>query len=192
MNNFRTLWKDHYSVIKNSGTSSNASNGNEVWTRLNFGVIKINYDAAVGPHFSSIAVVTWDWRGKLVFTLSKKVETIIPLQAGAKAIIWAAHLATSHGLSKVIFESDHKACVDVVNMLGKCLWMIKSAVLIFVELMSRLTWWKLFWVRHNANKAPHLFAKWSIQNMSWGPLNFCAGPQSFVTICNEDLSGSLV
>ncbi len=28
--------------------------------------------------------------------------------------------------------------------------------------------------------------------MSWGPLNFCAGPQSFVTICNEELSGSLV
>ena len=73
----------------------------------------------MGPRFSSIVAVARDWKGKLVFAFFKKVEIIIPLQAEAEAIICVAHLATSHGLSKVIFESNCKACVDAVNMLGR-------------------------------------------------------------------------
>uniref|UniRef100_A0A2N9G7C7 Reverse transcriptase domain-containing protein n=1 Tax=Fagus sylvatica TaxID=28930 RepID=A0A2N9G7C7_FAGSY len=190
MNNFRRLWSDHCSILRASGTSSSLSNGNEGWVRPNFGIIKINCDAAVGPRFSSIAVVARDWRGKLVFAFSKKVETILPLQAEAEAIIWAGQLAIAHDLSKVIVESDCKICVEAVNRIGSCPWLIKSGMLIFVDLMSGLSWWNLCWVRRVANRAPHDLAKWSLQYMSWGPLNFCTGPQSFVSICNEDLSGS--
>ena len=60
MNNFRRLWRDHCSILINSGTSSYISNGNEVWVRPNFGIIKINCDATVDPHFSSIVVVARD------------------------------------------------------------------------------------------------------------------------------------
>ena len=58
------------------------------WERLKVGVIKINCDATVGRHFSSIVAVAHDWRGNMVFAFSKKVNTIIPLQAEAEAILW--------------------------------------------------------------------------------------------------------
>jgi hypothetical protein len=165
MNNFRRLWRDHCSILRNSGTSSYISNGNEVWVRPNFGIIKINCDAAVGPRFSFIAVVARDWRRKLVFAFSKKVETILPLQVETKAIIWVGQLAIAHGLSKVIVEFDCKTCVEAVNRIESCQYLIKLGVLIFVDL-STLTWWKLCWVRRLVNSAPHVLAKWSLHNLS--------------------------
>jgi hypothetical protein len=39
-------------------------------------------------------------------------------------------------------------------------------VLIFVDLMSMLTWWKLCWVRRLVNRAPHVLAKWFLHNLS--------------------------
>ena len=102
----------------------------------------------------------------MVFAFSKKVEAILSLHAETEAIIWAGQLAIAHGLSKVIVESNCKTCVEAVNRIESCQWLIKSGVLIFVDLMSRLTWWKLCWVRRLANRAPHVLAKWSLHNLS--------------------------
>ncbi len=55
--------------------------------------LKFNCDAAVGLSYSSIAVVARDWRGKVVLALSKKVNTTIPLQVEAEAILWATSIA---------------------------------------------------------------------------------------------------
>ena len=74
MNSFRSLWRDHSSILKVPGTISHISLGAKGWTRPKCGVIKINCDAVVGSRFSSIAVVARDWRGKLVFALSKKAS----------------------------------------------------------------------------------------------------------------------
>ena len=40
------------------------------------------------------------------------MNTIIPLQAEAEALLWAGQLASSHKLGKVILESDCKLVVD--------------------------------------------------------------------------------
>ena len=48
---------------------------------------KINVDVAVGPSSSVIAAIARDWRGTVVFAQSKKVNTSIPLQAEAKALV---------------------------------------------------------------------------------------------------------
>jgi hypothetical protein len=191
MNSFRSLWSDHISILKVPGSISHISLGAEGWTRPNCGVIKINCDAAVGSLFSSIAAVARDWRGKLVFALSKKVNTVIPLQAEAEAILWAGQLSVSHGFSNVIIESDCKACVDAINALGNCPWLIQSVMVAVFDVLSDLNFWKLCWVRRSANRAPHVFAKWSQLHLSWGPLNFCFGPPSFGSVCNEDLVGSV-
>uniref|UniRef100_A0A2N9ETV9 Reverse transcriptase zinc-binding domain-containing protein n=1 Tax=Fagus sylvatica TaxID=28930 RepID=A0A2N9ETV9_FAGSY len=45
--------------------------------------LKFKCDAAIGPSFSSIALVARDWRGKVVLALSKKAYTTNPLQAEA-------------------------------------------------------------------------------------------------------------
>ena len=49
--------------------------------------IKFNTDAAVGLSSSSIAVVARNWRGEVVLALSKRVNTTIPLQAEAEALL---------------------------------------------------------------------------------------------------------
>ena len=74
--------------------------------------IKINCDVVVRSRFSSIVVVVRDWRENLVFTFSKKVNTIISLQVEAEALLWAGQLASSHKLGKVILKSDCKLVVD--------------------------------------------------------------------------------
>ena len=41
----------------------------------------------------AIAARNWRWRGVLVFAMTKRVETIIPLQSEAEAIYWATQQA---------------------------------------------------------------------------------------------------
>ena len=65
--------------------------------------IKINVDAVVGSRYSSIAFVTRDGRGELVFACSKRVNTIFPLQAEVEAIKWALSL-----VANLEFEDYHR------------------------------------------------------------------------------------
>ena len=51
------------------------------WIRLEQGAVKINCDVAVGLDHSFIAIVVRDWRGVLIFSMSKRVETNFPIQA---------------------------------------------------------------------------------------------------------------
>ena len=70
-------------------------------------------NAAIGNIWSYVAIVAWDWRGTLVFALSKKVETaIILVQAEVEAINWATLQVVSHSIESAIVESDAKICVD--------------------------------------------------------------------------------
>ena len=66
---------------------------NARWTRPEQRVIKLNCDAAVNQNRPYVAIVARDWRVTLVFAMSKRVETIIPLQADAEAINWATQQA---------------------------------------------------------------------------------------------------
>ena len=125
------------------------------WERLKVGVIKINCNAAVGRRFSSIVVVAHDWRGNMVFAFSRKVNTIIPLQAEAEAILWAGQLAVLHGFPAVVIESDCKEYVHAENRVGLCPWQIQSFVLEFLDVMGSLDCWSLHWVRRDANRASH-------------------------------------
>ena len=63
------------------------------WCCPSQGMLKLNCDVAVGDLSSCIAIVVRDWRGKLVFAISKKVNTNILVQVEAKAILLAVHIA---------------------------------------------------------------------------------------------------
>ena len=41
--------------------------------------VRINVDAAIGPNYSSLALVARHWRGDLVFACSQKAKTTFPL-----------------------------------------------------------------------------------------------------------------
>ncbi|KAL0006931.1 hypothetical protein SO802_008433 [Lithocarpus litseifolius] len=79
------------------------------------GAVKINCDAAVGLNHSFIAIVARDWRGDLIFSLSKRVETNLPLQAEAEAINLATCVAVNRGFENVVVESDAKVCIEALK-----------------------------------------------------------------------------
>ena len=49
-----------------------------------------------------------------MFSYAKKVNTIIPLQAEAEAILWSHQLAQTHGIERLIIESDSKSCIEAL------------------------------------------------------------------------------
>ena len=84
-------------------------------------------DAAIGPHCSSIAFVARDWRWELVFACSKRMNTILPLQAEAEAIKWALTLAANLEFEAIIIELDSQVCSNLLsNLEAAPLWRIKS------------------------------------------------------------------
>ena len=85
------------------------------WIRPEQGAVKINCDAAVGLDHSFIAIVARDWRGDLIFSMSKRVETNLPIQVEAEAINLVTCVAVNHGLEYVVVESDAKDCIDALK-----------------------------------------------------------------------------
>ena len=81
-------------------------------------MLKLNCDAAVGDLSSCIAFGAWDWRGKLVFVISKKVNTNTPFQAKANAILLAVHIALNFSFCRCVIDSDCKVCIDVKKLVG--------------------------------------------------------------------------
>lgn len=83
--------------------------------RLEQGAVKINCDATVELNYSFIVIMARDWRGVLIFSLSKRVETNPPLQAKAKAINLAIRLVVECDFENVVIESDVKACIEALK-----------------------------------------------------------------------------
>ena len=70
----------------------------------------------VGLYHSFSVIVVRDKRGDLVFSLSKRVETNLPLQVEAKAINWAASLAVERGSKNLVVKNDTKACIEALKL----------------------------------------------------------------------------
>ena len=71
----------------------------------------------MGLYHSFSVIVVRDKRGDLVFSLSKRVETNLPLQVEAKAINWAASLAVERGSKNLVVKNDTKACIEALKLL---------------------------------------------------------------------------
>ena len=67
MLDFDKKWRDHSTVFFKSVSLVKSCFKSFSWERQKVGVIKINCDAVVGCHFSSITAVARDWRGNMVF-----------------------------------------------------------------------------------------------------------------------------
>ncbi|XP_075640398.1 uncharacterized protein LOC142612167 [Castanea sativa] len=82
------------------------------------GSLKINVDAAAGAHHSVVAVIARDWRGESVFACSKIVNTTLPLQTKAEALIWALQLAKPLKSAPIILECDSQVCYKSITGQG--------------------------------------------------------------------------
>ena len=133
------------------------------WCFPNHGVIKFNCDAAVGGSFSCIAVVARNWREEVVLALSRRVNTTIPLQAEAKALLWATHLAAELCLDLVIFENDSKSCIVALShRLAEVSWRIRLCLSDIFLYLDDHSSWSFKWIRRGANGASHTLARWSL------------------------------
>ena len=109
-------FREHWMIMnQDSSCSSSPSSEDTHWVRPDNGVIKLNFDAAIVLNDSAVAVVARNWRGRLVFAVSSRVDTNIPVQAEAEAIRLAAITALKHNIPLAIFESDSKVCVQSLN-----------------------------------------------------------------------------
>ena len=77
--------------------------------------MKINCNAAMGMDYSFISIVARDWRGVLIFSLSKQVETNLLLQAKVKTINLMTCLAVEWGFENVVVKSDAKTCIKALK-----------------------------------------------------------------------------
>ena len=117
-------WRPKVPVLASVLTRNNAK-----WCCPSQGMLKLDCDAAVGDLSSRIAVVARDWRGKLVFAISQKVNTNIPVQAEANAILLAVHFVLNFSFCNCIIESDCKVCIDAIRAGGKFIpWRILNFV----------------------------------------------------------------
>ena len=57
-------------------------------------------------------------------------------------------------------------------MAGDISWRILSCVEDVRALLSASFLWSVSWINREANCAYHFFARWSLQNLLWGPIEF--------------------
>ena len=149
------------------------------WCCPSQGMLKLNCDVAVGDLSSCIAIVVRDWRGKLVFAISKKVNTNIPVQAKANAILLAVHIALNFSFCNCIIESDCKVCIDAIRVGGKLIpWRLLNFVDSFKNVISDYGHVFFIWVHREANQATHVLTKWSLSQSFFGSFDMGFGPPS--------------
>ena len=131
------------------------------WNKPEQGAVKINCDAAVGLDHSFIATMARDWRGDLIFSLSKRVETNLPLQAEAEAIILATCVVVNRGFENVVVESDAKACIEALKAPSDAVpWRISTIIADTLSWAYHGQQFVFRWSPSESNKAAHVLASW--------------------------------
>ena len=157
------------------------------WSKPNRGTIKINVDATCNSESTSIAAVARNWRGDVVFACSKRVNTTLPLQAEAEAIIWALNLAANLGFVSISIESDSKTCIDALCCpIRDVPWRIKTICSDVLALKMNFSNCTFSWMARNANVAAHVLAKWSLSNSYFGSFDVGLGPSCFVSVVRAE------
>ena len=163
------------------------------WSCPGPGTMKINCNATIGKDYSVIAIVARDWRGALVFALSKKVNTNVPLQAEAEALLLSVQLAGSFIGIKVVIEGDSKTCIEALRTQNLDVpWRISNCLTEIYHLTSLLSYCSFIWVRREVNHAAHELATWSLQNQITSSFDFGVGPPSLANILLDDCCRSNV
>ena len=181
---FLEHWRPKVPVLTQVPTRSSAR-----WCCPNQGMLKLNCDATVGDLSSCIAIVARDWRGKLVFAISKKVNTNIPAQAEANAILLAIHIAINFSFCSCVIESDRKVCIDAIKGGGNLIpWRLLNFVDSVKNVITDYSHVSFNWVHREANQVAHVLANWSLNQYLFGSFDLGFGPPSFVNVILAEAS----
>ena len=173
--------------ILESPLGSSSNRFQSAWSKPDRDTIKINVDAACNIESSSIATVARDWRGEVVFACSKRVNTTLPLQAKAEAIIWALNLATNLDVDSISIERDSKTCINALRCPKQDVpWRIKTICSDVLALNLNFSNCSFSWVAREANVAARVLAKWSLSNNYFGSFDVGLGPSCFVSVVRAE------
>ncbi|GLT60633.1 hypothetical protein SLA2020_333910 [Shorea laevis] len=145
-------------------------------------VVKCNTDAAVDVNngVAGLAVVCRNSRGILVDGLAFKQSVSSVLMAETLAVRAAVGWAARNGLKDIIFESDSKELMQVVNKKVHLPWQIEPLVLSVWELCKSFSFCEFNYVRRKANSAADWVAKQCLKNSC--PLYWTINPPTM--LCN--------
>ena len=157
------------------------------WCCPSQGMLKLNCDAVVGDLALCIAIVARDWEVMLVFAISKKVSTNIPVQVEANAILLVAHIALNFSCCNCIIESDCKVCIDAIRASGKEIpWRLVNFVDSIKNVIRDFNHVYFNCVHREANLAAHVLANWSLSQSFFGSFDMGFGPPSFVDVILDE------
>lgn len=149
---------------RNPQQSSRVGDSNR-WRPPRRDIIKINTDAGYNSHnqVGSGGIIARDWKGDVVFGLTKKFPATSPLIAEALVLREAAAVAVNFGLSRVVLESD---CLDLIYACRK--ETVKGEIINIVDdiihFAQELSWCGFTWVKRQGNSVAHLLAELTMSN----------------------------
>ncbi|GLT50100.1 hypothetical protein SLA2020_236100 [Shorea laevis] len=137
------------------------------WSPPREDIIKCNADAVVEVEngIAGLAVVCHNGRGILVngFAFKQSVSSVLMVETLAlrAAVRWAIR----NGLKEIIFESDGKELMRVINKMVSLPWRIKPLVLSIWELRKAFSFCEFTYVCRKANSLANWEAKWCPKDM---------------------------
>ena len=128
-----------------------------------------------------------------MFAISKKVNTNIPVQVEANAILLAAHIVLNFSFCNFIIESDCKVCIDAIRVGGKVIpWRLVNFVDSIKNVISDYGHVFFNWVHREANQAAHVLANWSLSQSFYSSFDMRFGPPSFVNVILAEAAQAFV
>jgi hypothetical protein len=177
---------EHLSILAIPKVS--AETFSNFWKPPPAGTIKLNTNAAVRTHSSSLAVMARNHLGAVVKAWACKSLIDDPTIAEAYVIKWALSLAKDECFSHVIVESDSKSCIEAFSgSSADVYWEINALCFDIKTLALNFDVCHFSWVKRDANSSAHELAKFA------APLDFdvcCFGvslPSSVHEAWNKDM-----
>ena len=142
----------------------------------------------MGLDHSLIAIVVRDWTGDLIFSMSKRVETNLPIQVEAEAINLATCVAINRGFEHVVVESDAEACIDALKApFDEVPWRISSITADILLWAFRGLHFVFRWSPRESNKAAHVLASWCLRKNISGCFGQGYALSPFMDVINSEL-----
>jgi len=158
-----------------------------LWEKPLLTVVKCNVDYALFNNNSIMGYCFRDSMGHFLLDMSNyEFLRVTPSEAEATGLLEAVKLAIARGMQSVIFESDCKIVVDVVNSSANPHNELGDIIFYCKQLLSLHANFYVRFVRRQANKVAHNIARASLSHPS--PHIFSDVPSSLNTLLLNDMN----